>query len=131
MRRSSPRKPRVDDGWDDEAWASNSDDEEFVTRIATRRTPSAAWTRAMDAHKEESYQHLPQDAPAMPSAPVPAAPVRPVDAPASRSTSGTDRMDAFVSSWAERSMSLVSPDSLPPRPDLDALIDGTYAATIP
>ena len=131
MRRSSPRKPRVDDGWDDEAWASNSDDEEFVTRIATRRTPSAAWTRAMDAHKEESYQHLPQDAPAAPSAPVPAAPVRQVEAPASRSTSGTDRMDAFVSSWAERSMSLVSPDSLPPRPDLDALIDGTCAAALP
>ena len=68
MRRSSPRKPRVDDGWDDEAWASNSDDEEFVTRIATRRTPSAAWTRAMDAQKEGAYQHLPQEAPAAPSA---------------------------------------------------------------
>lgn len=131
MRRSSPRKPRVDDGWDDEAWASNSDDEEFVTRIATRRTPSAAWTRAMDAHKEEAYQHLPSDAPTASSAPVPAAPVRPVDAPATHSTAGADKMDAFVSSWAERSMSLVSPDSVPARPDLDALIDGTCAVALP
>lgn len=114
MRRSSPRKPRA---WDDEAWASNSDDDEFVVHARTRRQPSAAWARATDeAPHTDRYHQLPHEPPAAASV-APPAPAVAAHAPRD------DPMDVLVSSWAERHMSLA--DTADDACQLDALLEGT------
>ena len=118
--RRSPRKARGSDGWDDEAWASNSDDEDFVARVSTKRTPSAAWAGAME---NDAYMHLPQDVPASP--PPPPEPKCETKAKPAVDTK-SDRMNVFVASWAERSMSLASPEPAT-MPGLDALIEDPMA----
>ncbi|WFD44311.1 GTPase-activating protein [Malassezia psittaci] len=127
MRRGSPKKPRPDDGWDDEAWASNSDDDEFVAKIVTRRTPSAAWARAMntDSHQpSDAYQHLPQDIPIQreprSDSPPPSAAQHKKSAEIS---SKPDKQDGFLASLAESKLALNSSDRSSSRPKLEAVVE--------
>ncbi|WFD24746.1 GTPase-activating protein [Malassezia equina] len=106
VRRSRP----ASDGWDDDAWASQSDDDDFVTRMATepvqdRRSPppppppthGTTWTPL-------THDVTPPASPPAPSA-VPA----PNDEPSAPAWRAADDTDGLVVRWAERSMQMSSP----------------------
>ena len=112
--RSSPgrRSRSVPDAWDDAAWASQSDDDEFVARMATEPVHD---TRPPPPTRGATWTPLTRDMtpPASPPAPPPAA--APPRAPAERAAPApapgprADDADGLVVRWAERSMQMSSP----------------------
>ncbi|WFD00184.1 GTPase-activating protein [Malassezia yamatoensis] len=128
MRRGSPKKPRRNDGWDDEAWASNSDDDEFVAKVVTRRTPSAAWARAMSTDSQQpsdAYQHLPQDIPIQRESQRDSPPASTAQHRKSAEISSKpDKQDGFLASLAESKLAMNSSDPSSSRPKLQAVVEG-------
>lgn len=109
--RGPPRRPEHD-AWvdDDDAWAANSDDDEFVARIATEPVtlgaPSPAATQAWTLMTSEppAAEHLavPARKTSVPSSAVPPT--------AAAKAAAAAENDEETFSWAERSMALGSPN---------------------
>ncbi|WFD28532.1 GTPase-activating protein [Malassezia nana] len=104
------RSRTAPDGWDDEAWASQSDDDDFVARMATEPVTDAR-APPVTAHGPTwmpltHHASPPASPPHAPSVLAPAQePIKKAPAPAAPA----DDTDRLVVHWAERSMQMGSP----------------------